>query len=206
MGTSTDSEKYIESYLAELRKRLSRFSNSDAQDIVEEIRSHILDKASGHGGATAETITSALAVLGTPQELASSYETNALLRRAQATRSPFLIVRGLFRWAGLSFAGLVALLVSFAGYCLGGAAVVCAILKPFHPLSVGLWVSPRPSDTILMSLRLGFTSHPGEGRELLGWWIVPLGLLFGTGILWLTFRFGGWSIRRFWHPRVGSPN
>jgi hypothetical protein len=174
MNSSVNSEKYVEEYVAELRKRLHQFSERDAQDIVDEIRSHILDKAAGRGGATPETIASALAVLGTPRELASSYETNALLRRAQSTRSPVLIVRGLFRWAGLSFAGLVSLVIFLVGYCLGGAAIVCAILEPVHPRSVGLWLGPERSDQILMSLRLDFTSTPGEGREILGWWIVPL--------------------------------
>jgi hypothetical protein len=49
---------------------------------------------------------------------------------------------------------------------------------------------------------MGFQSggeHPGH--ELLGWWLLPIGLLLGPGLFFLTARFGLWSIRKFWPPR-----
>ena len=42
----------------------------------------------------------------------------------------------------------------------------------------------------MISLRLGFGSAPPGGRELLGWWIVPIGLVVGCGLVMLTTRFG----------------
>jgi hypothetical protein len=31
---------------------------------------------------------------------------------------------------------------------------------------------------------------------------VPIGLGLGTLLLFLTFRFGTWCIRKFWRPRA----
>jgi hypothetical protein len=54
---------------------------------------------------------------------------------------------------------------------------------------------PNGSDYEI-SLRMGFGAAPVGGKELLGWWLVPIGLLVGLGLFFLTARFGLWSIRR----------
>jgi hypothetical protein len=48
----------------------------------------------------------------------------------------------------------------------------------------------------------GYASQPPLGREVLGWWLVPIGLVLGGALLFLSFRFGTWSIRKFWRPRA----
>jgi hypothetical protein len=201
MTISTDSQQKIDAYLEVLRKRLRGLGEQDARDVVEEIRSHILDKALVGEDITPGAVASALAALGSPEELASQYVTDDLLARAQVTRSPWLILHSLFRWASLSFAGFWVLMFSLIGYGLAGAFVLCAVLKPIHPRTAGLWALPDPADAFSVSLRLGFGPPPVDGRELLGWWIIPLGLVVGTGLVFLTFHFGLWSIRKFWRPR-----
>lgn len=201
MTTSGDSQQKIDAYLRILRKRLRGLSDEDARDVVEEIRSHILDKTAIAGDITPNAVASALAALGSPEELASLYVTDDLLSRAQASRSPWLLLRSLFRWAGLSFAGFTVLMFSVFGYFLAGVFALCAMLKPIHPRSAGLWVWNRPDD-LSLSLRLGFSSPPVDGRELLGWWIIPVGLVLAMGLVLLTFHFGLWSVRRFWRPRT----
>jgi hypothetical protein len=54
-----------------------------------------------------------------------------------------------------------------------------------------LWLLPAGSD-VEISLRLGFGAAPPDGRELLGWWIVPLGWGAGCGLVVLTTRFALW--------------
>ena len=68
---------------------------------------------------------------------------------------------------------------------------LAAVRKPMAPDRVGLW--QLGADTY--SLRLGF-GQPAAGRELLGWWIVPIGLLAGAACLWLTTRLGRRAIHR----------
>jgi hypothetical protein len=199
--TDPETQKTIDTYLAALRKQLRELMEEDATDIVDEIRAHILDKTSN--GGSPEKVSATLAALGTPEELASRYRTEEWLRRAQLTRSPLVSLRSLLHWATLSFTGIVVFLVSVFGYALGGALVVFAMLKAAFPRATGLWKTVSPDGT--WGLNLSFSSGtPPPGQELLGWWVLPIGLLLGTGLLLLTFRFGTWSIRKFWRPRAGQ--
>jgi hypothetical protein len=36
----------------------------------------------------------------------------------------------------------------------------------------------------------------------LGFWLLPLGLLGGPALFFLTARLGLWSLRKFWRPRA----
>jgi Protein of unknown function (DUF1700) len=200
MTISAESQQAIDNYLKVLRKRLSGLSETVADDIVKEIRSHILDKALLAGEITGGSVASALSDLGSPEELASQYLTDDLLTRAQTTRSPWLVLRSLFRWASLSLVGLCVLTFSSLGYFVAGSFALCAMLKPLHPQTAGLWLLPSPDGDYSISLRLGFGSLPADGRELLGWWIVPIGLILAMGLVFLTFYFGLWAIRKFWRP------
>ena len=49
MTFSAESQKTIDAYLLALRKQLRELMDEDVNDIVEEIRAHILDKTSGEG-------------------------------------------------------------------------------------------------------------------------------------------------------------
>jgi len=193
-----DAQQTIETYLARLRARLRGISEQDVREIVEELRSHIVDKAgAGAEGVTAAGVSATLAALGSPEELASEYMTDNLLARAEIRRSPVRILESLFRWASLSMAGFFAFLVSIVGYLLGASFVLCAVLKPVHPQSAGLWILPSGADDFMISLRLGFGSPPPGSRDLLGWWIVPIGLVMGCGLVMLTTRFGLWCVRQY---------
>jgi hypothetical protein len=203
MTISVDAQQKIDAYLKILRKRLRGLSDQDASDIVKEIHSHILDKAAVGKEDTPDSVSSALAALGSPEELASQYVTDDLLARAQVSGSPWLVLQSLFRWASLSIVGLAALMFSVFGYFVAGSFALCALLKPIHPQTAGLWLLPDPEDAYSFSLRLGFSSPPAHGRELLGWWIVPLGLVFAMGLVLFTFHLGLWSIRKFWYPLRG---
>ena len=183
----------IEEYLKELRGGLGALSGSEAHDIVEEIRSHIRDSVERESAPASEAVTAILERLGPPLELASMYRMENLVERAQRSRSPWLALRTMIRWAGLSFSGAWVLLVSVVGYMLAGSLLIAALVKPFIPQRVGLWRLADPENS--WSLHLGFRAPP-QGTEVLGWWMVPLGLLAGLGLLVLTFRFGLHSLQR----------
>jgi len=74
---------------------------NEVREIVEELRSHILEKAVGGD------VDSALAALGGPEELAGRYLTDSLLARAAGSRSPVRLLRSLLRWASLSLGWLL---------------------------------------------------------------------------------------------------
>jgi hypothetical protein len=191
-------DKQIESYLLRLRHGLRGMNGAEADDIVAELRSHIDEKT-----AAGVAIDMILAALGSPERLANEYLTEDLLARAEVSRSPWRVLDGLFRWASLSIAGFFALLGAIAGYFFGGAFLLCALLKPFHPQGAGLWVFQTGVGDVEYSVHLGFAGPPAGGRELLGWWIIPLGLALGGGLILLTSRFALWFARRFRPSLVG---
>jgi hypothetical protein len=203
--SNSDAQQRIEAYLARLRVRLCGINDQDVHEIVEELRSHILDKANVSGEVTAAGVDAALSALGSPEELASEYMTDNLLAQAEVSRSPLQILGSLFRWASLSVAGFFVLVGSLVGYVLGVAFILCGLLKPFHPQTAGLWVIPDGTGASEISLRLGFGSAPAGGRDVLSWWIVPIGLVVGCGLVMLTTRFALWCVRQYRRSRVLPP-
>jgi uncharacterized membrane protein len=194
---NSDAQQRIEAYLSRLRGRLRGINREDAAEIVEELRSHIMDKAAAGNQVTPAAVDAALAALGSPEEMASQYMTEYLMARAEVSRSPLRILESLFRWASLSVAGFFVLLGSIIGYVLGAAFLLCAVLKPFHPYTAGLWVLPGGE----ISFRMGFGSAPLDGRDILGWWIVPVGLVVGCGLVTLTTLGALWCARKYRQSR-----
>jgi HAAS domain-containing protein len=196
MTISSDLQQQIEAYLQRLRKGLRNLRDEDAREIVEELRSHIVEKAAAGGEMTSAGVESALAALGTPEELAGQYVTDDLLARAESSRAPWAILRGIFHWATLSVKGFLVLMVCTVGYMFGGACLIAALAKPFNP-RVGLWMLDKNT----YSLALGMTSARMQGHELLGWLLIPICLSLGGGTILLTTHFGLSSIRKFREAR-----
>jgi hypothetical protein len=177
--TTSDAAEQIEAYLDKLRSRLRGVNPAEVRDIVEELRSHILEK-----------------------ELGSRYLTDSLLVRVEASRSPLRLLQNLSRWASLSLAGIFVLLGSVVGYFVGGAFILVALCKPFHPQNAGLWTYRDAVGDLGISVRLGYGNAPAVGRDLLGWWIVPVGLLVGCGLVMLTTHCALWCVRIYRKSRA----
>jgi hypothetical protein len=195
--TMPDSQQRVDAYLERLRRLLRGMNPEDAREIIEELRSHITEKAAVSGQLTAAAVRAALSELGTPEELASQYTTDDLLMRAEVSRSPVRILESLFRWASLSAGGFFVLLGSIVGYFLGGAFMWCGMLKVIHPQTAGLWLLADNLGVTRISLRMGFGSPPAGGRDILGWWVVPVGLVVGCALVMLTTRSALWCARLY---------
>jgi len=196
MARADGSSSRLDEYLNTLASLLHRLPEDEVAEIRAELRCHALDRAADRGELSEPGVVGALQRLGSAQELAEGYLTESLMARAGRSRSPWLMFQGLWRWARLSVAGAFALLGLVVGYTVAVSFAIAALVKPFLPGSAGLWRLEDGS----FSLHLGFGSPPPGGRELLGWWLVPLGLLLGSASVWVTMRFGRWCIRRY-RPR-----
>lgn len=190
-------QKKIEAYLSRLRQCLRGLNDEEAREIIEELRSHIIEKSAADGQITVDAVDAALAGLGDPEELASQYTMDNLLAQAEVSRSPFRILKSLLHWASLSIAGFFALLGSILGYFFGAVFMLVAGLKLFHPHTAGLWAIPNSSGDVELSFRLGFGSAPAGGKDLLGWWIVPIGWIAGGALVMLTTYFAIWCVRQY---------
>src|SRR6516165_8376960 len=86
---TSEAQQRLEEYLGRLRERLRGLHADDIREIVEELRSHILDKAGAGGQLTAAGVAAALTALGSPEKLAGEYVTDSLLAQAEISRTPW---------------------------------------------------------------------------------------------------------------------
>lgn len=194
------SQKAIDDYLAALRRQLRDLMEEDMNDIVEEIRAHILDKTTA-GGDPAQ-VEHTLAALGAPRELAARYCTEEMMRRAEAHRSGTEKARIAGRWTVSILAGLVVVVVSAVGYSVGGVLVIAGIAKTMWPHGTGLWETHNPDGTWGLGLSGGSgNAPPANAHDLLGWWMYPIGFILGPAIIYGTYRLGRWTARKLWPTR-----
>lgn len=189
----------IDSYLMNLRRSLGNLPAEEVQEILREIRSHILERAETSAELTEERMVEILQALGRPEDIAPLYQADALVSRARASLSPLLLLRGALRWAMVSMLGFLSFLAALFGYAMGFAFFLTAVLKPFVPDRVGLWWGPD-------SLSLGTRDSASPAVELLGWWIIPVGLLAGTVLVILTTRLLRFLLRfaKFGRPTTAA--
>lgn len=189
----------IDSYLINLRRSLGNLPAEEVQEILREIRGHILERAEASGELTEERMVLILKALGRPEDIAPLYQAEALVSRARASLSPLLILRGALRWAMVSLLGFLSFLVALFGYAMGFGFFLTAVLKPFLPDRVGLWWGPD-------NYGLGTRDSASPATELLGWWIVPVGLLAGTVLVILTTRLLRFLLRfaKFGRPTTAA--
>jgi hypothetical protein len=200
MPTITAPQTRIDAYLAEFRTHLRSLPHEQMLDIVEEIRSHLRDTAEASGPMTEASLNAALHRLGPASALAASYLTENLLARAERSRSPWLLLKSSFRWASLSVQGFLVFFGALIGYSLAAAFSYCALAKPLNPRNVGLW--KVGDDNFSLHLGLSHSLAPPVGQEVLGMWIIPLGLIAAMILVLLTTEIGLRTIRRFQRARL----
>ena len=191
----------IDTYLMKLRRSLGELPAEDVNDILREIRSHILERAESCGELTNEKLVEILRDLGQPEQIGPLYQAEASVARARSSLSPLLILRATMRWGMNSILGFAVFVFGLLGYGLALGLIISAFLKPFDPEHVGAWVTGS-------GFTIGTLSHPTD-PDLLGWWIIPVGLVVGAILLVATTRFLRWmlrfAIRRRIDPLEGVP-
>jgi uncharacterized membrane protein len=175
MTGNNESTQLMEYYLGRLRRAAAKFPPSEREEIVAEIQSHILERSQIDGVVEAGRVRETLEALGTPEEIASQYVTNALLERAAGSRSPWVLFHATLHWAMLGARGFGIFMIAITGYVAAGAFFVCAILKPFFPENIGLWMLPS-AGVFAMGYR-GAQEPPAQ--DLLGHWLPPVAMVLG---------------------------
>jgi uncharacterized membrane protein len=193
---------HLDTYLAQVHRHLKGLPDAEVRETLAELRSHVLDKVAGDHSVT--RIEAAIAELGSPREVARVNVTERVAAELETNRSPLRVLRAVGRLASLSVYGLFAFLVSFTGYATAAAFLITAAVKPFAWDRAGLWVFSKGPDVYAVSWALGVTDKPHTGHELLGAWIIPIGIAAGLLVGWLTWRFGISSVRRM-RRTTGGP-
>lgn len=182
----------IDAYLLRVKEKLWGVPSAQVSQILAELRSHILDSVGTPiVAASPKAVEDTIERLGPPEALAEIWTEN-LMTQAETSRSPWLAMRTLFRLAIKSARAFGACLVSLTGYLVAIGFFVCAVAKPFYPDRDGLWWDAR-SHTLV---GLGFIWPGPPDQELLGWWIIPIGLFIFVFLFFSTTRFARWNIGR----------
>lgn len=189
---SNDAGKaHLDCYLDQVRRQLGGLPKAEVEEILAELRSHVLDKV--EGAPTPARVEAAIEALGSPREVARLNLTERVAANLEADRSALRVFKAVGRLARVSVYGLFAFVISLFGYAAAAGFLLTAIVKPFMPDHAGLWRIPQPDGGYDYSV--GTTDAP-KGYELLGWWIIPVGIAVGLILGWLTWRFGLFSVRR----------
>jgi uncharacterized membrane protein len=171
-------EMQIDSYLTALRLHLGPLTIAEREEIVREITAHIRDSAE-EPGASFESV---LARLGPADKLAAQYRDGLLIRQASRSFSPFVLLRGALRLATKGLAGVFVFSCAVFGYSFGVGFILVAFTKMVFPAQAGAWVQ----DGRLIEAGAFIHGVPTQAHEVLGIWIIPLGLALGSLTLLLT--------------------
>jgi uncharacterized membrane protein len=195
MTSAQLSDARIENYLSRLAAAMARTSADDKQDIVREIRAHIVDSVAASTDRQA-AVDRVLGLLGAPEQLARRYRTERQLTRASRSFSPWLLLRTCWGWAKLGVKGTLAFLVALLGYATALGLTVAVFLKPFMPSKIGMWIGP---EGLVLA---GVPAHPRIMHELLGKYYVPVMAVVAFAVAIGTTHALRWMIRK----RLPSPH
>tara|TARA_R110000764_G_scaffold23864_4_gene57982 strand:+ start:688 stop:1269 length:582 start_codon:yes stop_codon:yes gene_type:complete len=163
----------LDAYLVELEEVLAPLGDSERREILQEIRAHLIESAAAETGAEGQRAASAIRKLGSARVVGQAYLSESLLERASHGLRPDLTAMGLMTALGGGL-GMTALGLVFAfGYLALTIIAIATVGKLIVPAS-GLWLH----DTGAWSL--SFEAMPNS-REVLGWWIVPIGTSLVVG-------------------------
>lgn len=167
----------IYDYLSHLEIYLSRVSEAQAKEVVQEIESHIFDSLSLHEGPEAEAVTTILGRLGTPRELAAGYIEHLTI----GTQPP----KGLKRLSNVKrhIGKGMYYLICALGYFSGILSVFAALAKLVSPDSFNVWIAEHGN-----SIVLSFSQTSYEAEKLPALWFIPCAGLFGILVVYLTSR------------------
>lgn len=159
-------DSQIQTYLSRLELALRGVSPEAKEDILCEIRAHIMDSAE-HSADQVGGIDRVLRLLGTPEELAARYSAECQLERASRSFSPWVLLRTCWQWAKLGIKGTLAFFVALFGYGMALGFTVAVFIKPFMPSRMGWWSGPEGFGIMV-------PDHPERMHELLGNYFVPV--------------------------------
>ena len=180
----------IDSYFARVRVALRGLPEREIDDILRELRSHVDELA----GKEESGVEAALQSLGDPLELAQTYRSQNQMVRAECSGSPLVILPGLRHATSGTLGRVIVSALYVLGYFAMGTLWAAALEKLLAPARGGLWYTP--GDVWSVTLVVG-GNPPANARELLGWWVVPITLLAGGGVKYVSDRTAQWWIRRY---------
>lgn len=170
-------QSLIHDFLKNLSKYLSRLQNSDAEEVIREIESHIMDaiELQEQTGGTPDA-QSILDGFGEPRELANQYVEHLL----NGTPPPkgFRAIQRVKKGATKTLYYSMGLM----GFGISVLLILIGLGKLFMPNEIGVWSAAQGN-----SVMITFSEHVyPDSAELLGYWLSPIAIVIGVCIAYLT--------------------
>ncbi|MCJ8318430.1 MAG: hypothetical protein MJK12_02280 [Colwellia sp.] len=169
----------IHQYLKDLSKYLSRLDKFNADEVIREIESHILDaielqEQNGHQ-IDAQAI---LDGFGEPRALANQYVEHML--KGTAPPRGFKAIQSVKKGVTKSLYYSMGLF----GFGISLFLILIGLGKLFMPDAIGVWSAAQGNSVIIT-----FSEHAyPNSTELLGYWLIPIAIVIGIGTALLTKR------------------
>jgi uncharacterized membrane protein len=195
----------VNGYLFVLERSLATLlPREGVRDAVREIDSHLRERIAVAQAMPDErtTLERILKELGPPQQVAQAYSVERAVHEAVVTGKALAIARAVRHVAMSGVSGFLAALGLFVGYFAGAVFIVLAGMKPLFPRNVGIWVGDRSiSQGVDIGWRAG-VNVAASGHDVGGYWVIPIFLTAGFGLLFFTTR-GVRKFLRWWRRRPG---
>ncbi len=198
MTLSDVGEARVNGYLFVLQRSLKTFLPAESvRDAVREIESHVRERIAAVDATPneREAVERILAELGPPLRVAQAYSAERTIDEAVATGRLVPMLRAVWHLAISTVTGFFAALGVFIGTLLGVSGIAVALLKPLFPNNVGI--------QFVHGVPVGFAAQfplPPTTDLRGGYWVIPLALAFGFGMLALTYR-GAQKYLAWWRGR-----
>ncbi len=199
MMLSQTGESRVNGYLFVLERSLGTFLPRDVvRDAVREIESHLRERIASAASSPDErtALEKILAELGPPLRVAQAYSAERIIDEAVTTGRVVPMLRAIWHLAVTTVTGFAMAVGLFTGYFAGIAFFAIAALKPIFPNNVGV--------QSVHGFPVGLGAHfpaPPPGTELGGgYWVIPISLFCGLGILVGTHR-GARHFLAWWRER-----
>lgn len=200
---SESGESRVNGYLFVLERSLTFLPRETARDVVREIDSHLRDRIAAADARPDEraALEKILNDLGPPLRVAQAYSVERAVDEAVTTGRIWAMLRAVWHVAMSGVTGFFAGFLVLWGYVIGAALVVLGMLKPVFPENVGFWVNNESAwKGFELAFRMGF--GPGVRSEHLvgGYWVMPICIVAGLGLVFLTHR-GARAFLNWWRRR-----
>ena len=150
----------IEAYLRSVRRGLRTLPEGQRQEILEELRSHLVEQSARRGEEAA------VMAMGPPHEIAGLFLTERVAKKVYEDRTPWSVLAASYRLAPFSLNGLLTLLFSLIGYV---CSLFFLLVALFKPQAWGWWVLPLglllAAVTIAITWRLALAGVRQLGRK-----------------------------------------
>ncbi len=184
-------------------RRVKFFSKSiqpeSQQELKLEIQDHLYESFSREtGGSEADRLLNAIDKIGDPEEYITPMVAERLLVDASQTYNPKTIVRGLYYYIRGGVKHVFFSLLFLIGYGIAFMIGLFTILKILFPEYVGIFLHKSGEYSY------GFDANQTNAAEVLGYWLIPIGVGLAVLLYMGLTRLLRVLKRRHIQEKVGS--